>query len=89
MSSPIVLTSGQWAALYTRLKKDYPTSVLAISWKTRQVLGFSIRYYTDCSTDIPSRRYTIRLDFYNDSLKTLFVLKYSEYLHRAPQLGKN
>ena len=75
MSKHITLTKDQWSRLKSRLHVDYPPSVLLISWKCREVLGFSVRTYFDYN----SNQY-ICLDFYNEPKRTMFLLKYGEYL---------
>ena len=85
MSKPIVLTHRQWDKLRTRLTNDYSPSVMMISWRMKEKLGFTVREYEvwrevgakwNASSDI-------RLDFYDEPKRTMFLLKYSEYLNRA------
>ena len=83
MTRSIKLSEPDWATLYHRLKQDYPTSVLLIREKMRKVLGFVPREYeewrkVDMGGAYPETR--IYLDFYDEKKKTLFVMKYSEYL---------
>lgn len=91
MKTSIKLSEPDWATLHDRLKQDYPLSVILVRDKMRRVLGFVPReheeWHTLNSDDIRSKgwkhRYpttTIYLDFYDDRKKTMFMLKYNEYL---------
>lgn len=92
MTKSIKLSEPDWKTLQIRLEKDYPKSVLLIRTKMRKVLGFVpreheewLRHYHEASQEdkrIGNYGYkkTIHLDFYDDVRKTMFVLKYSEYL---------
>ena len=48
----------------------------------RDVLGFTSRTHREWVPKIDGGYYetTIRLDFYNEPKRTMFLLKYSEYL---------
>jgi hypothetical protein len=89
MSKPIVLTEPQWVTLKGHLLTQHPRSHIIIGWKCKEKLGFTLREHTEwvLSKDLPDCRKapgrnvtTIRLDFYNDSIQTMFRLRYSEYL---------
>lgn len=91
MSKPIVLSKVKWDELKERLCADYPRSVMLLRYKMKEVLGFTprthIQEWIDQEVDISDVKYTARfavetihLDFYNDSVQTMFRLKYSEYL---------
>ena len=94
MSKPIILTEQQWGRLNTRLKNDYSPSVMMIRPKMREVLGFTPREHTewvgyyDTATKEEKKagwhgyKKKIHLDFYNEPKRTMFVLKYSEYLEK-------
>jgi hypothetical protein len=95
MSKPIILTEAQWARLHTRLAKDNPASVMLIQDKMKLVLGFKVRRHQEWISIAPdprSKSYSfsgcrlkesIRLDFYNEPKRTMFLLKYSEYLDKS------
>lgn len=74
----IKLSEKQWDKLHKRLKADYPLSVVAIRDKMRRVLGFTTR--TDRTQDY--WKPVIHLDFYDEKMKTMFLLKYGDYLER-------
>lgn len=83
MSKHISLTPAQWSRLKTRLMADYPISVLLIREKMKNVLGFVARDYEEWNLDHHDsweKKKDVRLDFYNEPKRTMFLLKYSEYL---------
>jgi len=108
MSKPIVLTPSQWRKLKGRLDNDYGRSTMMISWKMKEVLGFTVREHSgyrprtarelddyDRSDNIwhetekdrkfhreNIHEYVTCLDFYNEPKRTMFLLKYSEYLDK-------
>lgn len=79
-----------WNTIYQLIAKNYPPSVLLVRSKMREVLGFTSRTHEewfDQSVDLRDVRYntkyvvhTIHLDFYNESKRTMFLLKYSDYI---------
>jgi hypothetical protein len=87
MSKPVVLSEAQWVKLHTRLCQDNPSSVMLIRIKMRHVLGFTVRRHREWKTDPDfGHKYpvdTVYLDFYNEPKRTMFVLKYSEYLDKS------
>jgi len=90
MSRAVKLTKLQWSKLRAKLSQDYPRSVVMVRWKMREVLGFVDREHEEWVdyTDDPmnmgwgtkSRITMIHLDFYDEPKRTMFLLKYSEYL---------
>lgn len=82
MSKPIVLSHPQWEKLKNKLTKDHPPSVMMLSWKMRDVLGFTVREYQAWREEGSKWNSTsdIRLDFYNEPKRTMFMLKYSEFI---------
>lgn len=81
MSKPIVLTHSQWYTLKNRLTADNSPSVMMLSFKMKDKLGFTVREHR---SHTPDHGYMtdIRLDFYNEPKRTMFLLKYSEYLNK-------
>ncbi len=79
MSKPIVLLHHQWERLKNRLTNDYSPSVMMIRDKRKKVLGFVEREHLwyDHQKGYMSH---ICLDFYDEPKRTMFLLKYSEYL---------
>jgi hypothetical protein len=95
MSKSIVLDHEQWKKLKNRLSNDYNPSVILIRKKMKDVLGFTVRdheEWIDQEVDISDVKYgarfciqTIRLDFYNEPKRTMFLLKYGEYIDDTTQ----
>jgi hypothetical protein len=93
MSRPIILSEAQWLKIYNHIAKTYPPSVLLIRNKMKEILGFTSRTHEewiDQEVDVKDIRYntkycikTIHLDFYNEPKRTMFLLKYSEYLDKT------
>lgn len=84
LSKHITLTDKQWAKLYNRLAQDHHSSVLLIREKMKVVLGFTVRRHNEWvkdSSGYPDLRDTICLDFYNEPKRTMFLLKYGEFLN--------
>lgn len=85
MSKPIVLSTAKWTTLKQRLKQDHSPSVLLLRDKMKDKLGFVVREYEEWNVDSgdwnPKR--DVRLDFYNEPKRTMFILKYSEYLEKV------
>jgi hypothetical protein len=82
MSKPIVLTQSKWAILRERLTADYSPSVMMLSYRMKDRLGFTVREHREW-TEQRGYMADIRLDFYNESKRTMFLLKYSEYLDKT------
>lgn len=83
MTKPIVLTEAAWAKLHRRLAQDNHSSVMLIREKMKMVLGFTVRRHREWADDSNFGKYpveTICLDFYNEPKRTMFLLKYGEYL---------
>jgi hypothetical protein len=81
----IKLTHKKWLPILDRIKAEYPTSVWAIGWKQREVLGFTVRNYREWPQQNKDRHNNIRwgrpeegvyLDFWNDAQETFFSMKY-------------
>jgi hypothetical protein len=93
MTKPVVLSEKSWAKIYNNIAQNYPPSVLLIRDKMKSVLGFTSRTHEewiDSKVDINDVSYgtkwriiTIHLDFYSEPKRTMFLLKYSEYLDKS------
>lgn len=79
MAKPVKLKEYQWNNLRERLKQDYKPSVILIRENMRKTLGFVDRTH-QWYTEQHGFMSTICLDFYDESKRTMFLLKYSEYL---------
>ena len=93
MTKPVILSEKNWLAIYNQIAKEYPPSVLLIRDRMRSVLGFTSRTHEEwVDRDVDRRdvgygtKYritTIHLDFYNEPKRTMFLLKYSEYIGKT------
>lgn len=85
MNKSITLSKDSWDKLHRQLSQDNHSSVMLIREKMKVVLGFVVRKHREW---IPEKGYdgygnweeTIKLDFYDESKKTWFLIKYSDYL---------
>jgi len=81
MSKPIVLSHSQWEKLRTRLNTDYGRSIMMLRDRRKKILGFvdrEHRWYTEQHGYMSH----ICLDFYDEPKRTMFILKYGEYLEK-------
>jgi len=79
MSKPVVMSERAWGKLHKKLAQDYPASVIIIREKMKSVLGFVVRRHRTYTAQHGSESW-ICLDFYNEPKRTMFLLKYGEYL---------
>lgn len=77
----IVLSKPQWYALKEKVNQDYPPSVSLVREKMKRVLGFTPRLHETWDARIG---YTVEmhLDFFDEQKRTMFLLKYSEYVRK-------
>lgn len=88
---PVKLTSKQWALIREDIKQHYPPSVFMIRDRMKSVLGFVDRTHRDYTENLKADydwdrfHYSehIMLDFYDERKRTMFLLKYSEYLNET------
>lgn len=80
MSKPISLTLKQWSELRTKLSHDYGQAVGLVSWRLRETFGFTVREHRDESHADWRQWITVKLDFYDEDKKTMFLLKYSDFI---------
>lgn len=80
----IKLTTKQWHVLRDRLRQDYPSSVMLIRSRMREVLGFTdrahVHWFTPPGSSVSRAHHQIHLDFFNHVLETFFRIKYAEYI---------
>jgi hypothetical protein len=81
MAKPIVLTEPQWNKLEKHLRNTLPLSVMALRSKMRRVLGMTPREHRTY-TEQRGSEVMVHLDFFDDQRKTMFCLKYSEFLNK-------
>ena len=80
MAKTITLSLYNWHTLQEKIVEDYGRTTLLISWRLRDTLGFTAREHIDYNRDDWHNSTTIRLDFWDDAMQTMFLLKYSDYL---------
>lgn len=83
MSKSIILSEYTWGKLYTQLAQDNPHSVILIREKMKKVLGFTSRRHNYFNQEDDYFVEEIHLDFYDESKRTMFLLKYSEFLNET------
>ena len=77
----VALTLEQWNKIYTQIAKDYPSI-------RKSVLGFTVRRQKKWSQDIGGSycEDSIALDFFDAKKKTLFFLRYSDFLTNSGKI---
>jgi hypothetical protein len=78
------ISLNQWQKILVEISKHHPRSVWMVRPKMRRVLGFTPREHTEWieDGDIGSKHTkTIHLDFYDESKRTMFMLKYSDFIN--------
>lgn len=78
MSQAVVMSTNEWRMIYEQIKLDHPPSVYLIREKMKKVMGFTVRVHHDHEWK-RERSPSVHLDFYTESLKTMFILKYQSY----------
>lgn len=72
--SSIRITKLEWQEIRKKIMQDHPLSVVVMRSVMRRELGFTDRTHTDWSTGSPN--VVVYLDFYDEAMKTLFILTY-------------
>lgn len=82
----IILKHREWDDIAKKIRAEYANtpSIFLIREKMKEQLGFTVREHTHYNGDIEyvdtddwrDYRSQIHLDFYSESAKTMFVLKY-------------
>ena len=81
----LVITLNEWHKIVQQIAKHHPKSVWMVRSKMRKVLGFTTREHTewvedgDISSGFKKR---IHLDFYNEQQRTMFLLKYGDWIRQ-------
>lgn len=71
-SKMITLTTDEWTKLSIQLTEDFGRSVMLMRSKSKEILGFTVRFGT--YDNWPDRN--VYLDFFDDSKETWFRMKY-------------
>lgn len=72
----LTLTEKKWNTIYNLIREEYGDSVILISWKLKETLGFTVRRHSDHNPINGHWVSDIRLDFYDEAAMTFFQLKY-------------
>jgi len=72
----LTLSEYQWNKIYHQIREEYGDTVVIISWKLRETLGFTVRRHRDYDKTLGHMVNDIRLDFYDEPSITFFQLKY-------------
>lgn len=79
MAKTLAINNWQWLKLRAKIVEEYGQSTVLISWRLKDTLGFTVREHRNYA-DESGWNNSIRLDFWDDQLQTMFLLKYSDYL---------
>ena len=77
---PIVISKDQWYVLKEKINNDYPPSVRLVREKMKRVLGFTPRLHEVAG--YPNYTVEMHLDFFDEPKRTMFLLKYGEYVYK-------
>jgi hypothetical protein len=80
MAKTLTLSFNKWQRLQEKIIEDYGRTTVLISWRLRDTLGFTIREHRDYTNKEYNLTHTVRLDFWDDCLQTMFLLRYSDFL---------
>ena len=87
---PLEFTRNEWIPIQQRLLQEHGVATMSISWRCRRELGFIVRHHDRWVPvgDSPDRLEQYRegalsfletvicLDFYDEAMRTFFILKY-------------
>ena len=72
---------SDWEIIKEKIKQDFGVATVAISWRLKRELGFTVRYHQTKIPEDTTDTYfyphqEVHLDFFNESAHSWFVLKY-------------
>lgn len=76
---PVILTPRQWKKIRAVMQEEYPRTVFMLRGKMKQVLGFTVREHGAWING--EHEFQIHLDFFSENKRTMFLLKYGEFLN--------
>jgi len=86
MAKTLTISHRAWNKLKEKITEDYGRATVLISWRLRDQLGFTVREHRDYQSDANwDQENTIRLDFWDNQMQTMFLLRYSDYLDSTGQ----
>lgn len=73
--------TDDWDRIKEKIKQDFGVATVAISWRLKRELGFTVRDHQvpmsfDTDDSFFSSGREVHLDFFNESAHSWFVLKY-------------
>ena len=68
----LTLTEKKWNTIYNQIREEHGDSVILISWKLKDTLGFTVRRHRDYDPVKGHMVNDIRLDFYDNAALTFF-----------------
>lgn len=72
----IELSQEEWNKIKQQLIADFGQKIL-ISWVMKRECGFTVRNHTRWSEDGRDNKVVVCLDFYDEQMKTWYILKYT------------
>jgi hypothetical protein len=82
MAKTLTISHRAWDKLKEKITEDYGRATVLISWRLRDHVGFTVRSHRDYQPDADwDQENTIRLDFWDDQMQTMFLLRYSDFLN--------
>ena len=72
----LVLKHKEWLAVRQRIDVDYGPASTLVSWRLKEILGFTVRHHKGYNVWNKIHENDIRLDFVDDNSLTFFRLKY-------------
>jgi hypothetical protein len=81
MTKTLTLSHKNWNNLRNKIIEDYGQATVLISWRLRTILGFTVREHRGYQPGAEGHEQSIIcLDFWDDQLQTMFLLRYSDYV---------
>jgi len=71
----------KWYKLHERINQDYP-NVFLFRHRLRNTLGFTTREQHYMDANRKNYEHRMCLDFFSEPKRTMFLLKYGEYLEK-------
>ena len=72
----LVLEPKHWFKIRQRIDADYGPLISLVSWKTKEVLGFTVRHHAGHNVWNKQYENDVRLDFVSEDQFVFFKLKY-------------
>lgn len=79
MAKTFTISMNNWLLLREQIRQHYGDSMILLSSKMRRELGFTPRRYSFFNSNTFTYNDVMCLDFWDDQLQTMFLLKYGDY----------